>query len=172
MQTRPPSRILAAIAVGGALVAVLDALDAVVAFKLAYGLSPVAIYQFVASGALGPSAFAGGVPAALLGLGFHFVIAYSAATVFIVAASRLPTLLRSPVPWGLLFGVGVWLVMGKIVLPLSRVQPSPFHLGLMLNGIVGHALLVGLVPALVARRFLGAPSSEARAAPARATVAA
>ena len=40
--------------------AILDALDATVALKLALGLPPLTVYQFVASGMLGQSAFAGG----------------------------------------------------------------------------------------------------------------
>ena len=163
MQTPRPSRILAAIVVGGIAVAVLDALDAVVAFRLALGLGPITIYQFVASGLLGPAAFGGGVPAALLGLACHCLIALGAATTFVLAATRRPALLRNPIPWGLAFGVGVWLFMGMVVLPLSRVQHSPFHLGLTINGILGHALLVGLPIALAARRFLGAPRGESHA---------
>src|SRR4029450_6074082 len=68
-----------AIAVGGLAVAVLDAVDAVVAPKPAFGISPLASYQFVASGLLGPAAYAGGVPAALLGLLVHFLVAFTAA---------------------------------------------------------------------------------------------
>jgi len=165
VQTHRSSRILAAIAVGGAIVGVLDAIDATVALHLAVGLQPIPIYQFVASGLLGPSAFAGGVATALLGLVLHFFIALGAATTFVLAATRLPALIRNPIPWGLAFGVGVWLFMGLVVLPLSRVQRSPFHLGLLINGIVGHALLVGLPIALAARRFLGDRRAEA---PARA----
>lgn len=171
MQKHPASRVLAAIAVGGSILGVLDALDATVALHLVLGLSPMPIYQFVASGLLGPSAFAGGVPTALLGLGLHFVIAFSAATVFVLAATRIPALVRAPVPWGLAFGVAVWMFMGKVVLPLSLVQPSPFHLGLLLNGVIGHALFVGLPVALAARRFLGEQPRTGRA-PARTTVAA
>lgn len=171
MQTSRPSRILAAILVGGAVVGVLDALDATVALKLALGFAPLPIYQFVASGLLGSAAFSGGVATALLGLGLHFLIAFGAATAFVLAAKRLPALLRNPIPWGLAFGVAVWLFMGRVVLPLSRVQPAPFHLGLMINGIVGHALLVGLPIALAARRFLGVPLEETRA-PERSAVAA
>lgn len=163
MQKHPASRILAAIAVGGSLVGVLDALDATVALHLALGLTPMPIYQFVASGLLGPSAFAGGVPTALLGLGLHFLIAFGAATTFVLVASRVPALVRAPVPWGLAFGVAVWMFMGKVVLPLSQVQPSPFHLGLLLNGVIGHALFVGLPVALAARSFLGRAPSKARA---------
>lgn len=147
-----------AIAAGGLAVAVLDAVDALVAYKLAYGMSPLAIYQFVASGLLGQGAYAGGVPAALLGLLVHFLIAFTAAAVFVLASERLPRLRREAVAWGLGYGVVVFLVMGFVVIPLSRIPPSTPTLALLLNGVIGHALLVGLPIALAARRYLGRPT--------------
>jgi hypothetical protein len=144
-----------AIVAGGLLVGVLDGVDALVAYKLAFGMSPLAIYQFVASGLLGKAAFAGGLPAALLGLAVHFLVAFTAATVFVLASERLPQLRRDAVAWGLAFGVLVFAVMSFVVIPLSRIGASTPPLPLVVNGVVGHALLVGLPIALAARRFLG-----------------
>jgi hypothetical protein len=146
---------LQAIVAGGLLVAVLDGLDAVLAYKLAFGMTPVAIYQFVASGLLGQAAYAGGMATALLGLAIHVLIAVSAAAVFVLASERLPQLRRHSVRWGLGFGVAVFVVMGFVVIPLSRIPASPPSLPLLANGVLGHALLVGLPIALAARRFLG-----------------
>ena len=84
---------------------------------------------------------------ALLGLGLHFVIAFGAATTFVLAARGCPCW-WAPIP-GAGFGVA-WGLHGMVVLPLSRVQRGPFHLGLMLNGVIGHALFVGLPVALAA----------------------
>jgi hypothetical protein len=50
--------------------------------------------------------------------------------------------------FGLLYGTAVYFFMNYLVLPLS----APFHLGLFLNGVIGHALLVGIPIALCARR--------------------
>jgi hypothetical protein len=149
------SRRVQAIVAGGLAVAVLDAADAVVAYKLAFGMTPVAIYQFVASGLVGPAAFAGGAPAALLGLAVHFLVAFSAAAVFVLASERLPQLRRDAVGWGLAFGVAVFAVMSFGVIPLSRIGASTPPWPLVVNGVLGHALLVGLPIALAARRFLG-----------------
>ncbi len=144
-----------AILAGGLAVAVLDALDAVVAYKLAFGMTPLAIYQFVASGLLGQSAYAGGAATALLGLAMHLLIAFTAAAVFVLASERLPQLRRDAIGWGLAYGVGVFAVMSFGVIPLSRIPASTPPLPLILNGVIGHALLVGLPIALAARRFLG-----------------
>ena len=144
-----------AIVAGGLAVAVLDAADALVAYKLAFGMSPRVIYQFVASGLLGPSAYAGGAATALLGLAFHVLIAFTAAAVFVLGSERLPQLRRDAVGWGLAFGVGVFVVMNVGVIPLSRIPTSVPSLPLLLNGVLGHAVFVGLPIALAARRFLG-----------------
>ena len=147
-----------AIVAGGLAVAVLDAVDALVAYKLAYGMSPLVVYQFVASGLLGKAAFDGGATSALVGLAVHLLVAFTAAAVFVLASERLAGLRRRAVGWGVLFGVGVFTVMNLVVIPLSRIGASVPPLPLVANGILGHALLVGLPIALAARRFLGSPA--------------
>jgi hypothetical protein len=144
-----------AIVAGGLAAGLLDLVDALVAYKLAFGMSPVVIYQFVASGLLGKAAYSGGMPAALLGLAVHFLIAFTAATVFVLASERIPQLRRDAVGWGLAFGLAVFAVMSFVVIPLSRIGASTPPLPLIVNGLLGHALLVGLPIALAARRFLG-----------------
>jgi hypothetical protein len=147
-----------AIAVGGLAAAVLDALDALVAYRLAFGMSPLAIYQFVASGLLGQEAYAGGVPAALLGLLVHSSSPSPRPRCSCSRASDSPD---SPGGGavGLGYGVLVFVVMGFGVIPLSRIPPSTPTVPLLLNGVISHAVLVGLPIALAARRYLGRPPS-------------
>jgi len=152
-----------AIVAGGLIVGVLDALDALVAYKLAFGMTPVTIYQFVASGLLGQAAYSGGAGTALLGLAIHFLIAFTAAALFVLGSERLPQLRRDAVGWGLAYGLVVFAVMSFGVIPLSRIPPSTPSLPLFLNGLVGHALLVGLPISLAARRFLGGAQRSALA---------
>jgi hypothetical protein len=154
---------LQAIVAGGLIVAVLDAANALVAYNLAFGMKPVAIYQFVASGLMGQAAYAGGGATALLGLAIHFLIAFTVAAVFVLASERLPRLRREAVGWGLAFGLAVFVVMSFVVIPLSRIPASSPSLPLVLNGVIGHALLVGLPVALAARRFLGRSERPATA---------
>jgi hypothetical protein len=161
MKLSPLSR---AIAVGGLAAGILDAIDAIVAYKVVLGFDPVPIYQFVASGMLGPSAFAGGLATAFVGLVVHFTIAFSAAAVFSLASERLPALRRNVAVSGAAYGVLVWGVMNGVVIPLSRIPSSPFSLPLFVNGVVGHALLVGIPIALAARHYLGAPARAAKGA--------
>jgi hypothetical protein len=136
----------------GSLVAgILDAVDGVIAFGT-QGLNSIQVLQYIASGALGQSAFHGGIAPAALGAAFHFIIAWVAAGVFVLATRRLEILKTHAVPAGLLYGAAVYFFMNYLVLPLSAVAASTFHLGLFLNGVIGHALLVGLPISLFARR--------------------
>ena len=137
---------------GGLVAGILDAVDGVIAFGT-QGLNPIQVLQYIASGALGQSAFQGGIATAALGVTFHFIIAWVAAGVFVLATRRLEILKTHAVPAGLLYGVAVYFFMNYLVLPLSAVAPSPFHIGLFLNGVIGHALLVGLPIALYSRRI-------------------
>ena len=155
MNVSARSPIARAILVGGAAVAVLDGLDAIVAYKLVLGFEPIPIYQFVASGLVGPSAFAGGLASAALGLAVHVLVAFSAAAAFTVASLWWPALRRHAGAAGAAHGIAVYAFMNAVVIPLSRIPPAPFSLPLFVNGVVGHALFVGLPVAYAARAFLG-----------------
>lgn len=144
-------RAFTAIVYGGLAVGVLDFLDANLFFGLWYGVKPMNIWRFVASGLIGPErANSGGLKTALLGVLLHFVIAFIIATVYYVASLVLPTLIRHPVIWGLIYGVGCYYVMTYVVVPLSQAPqgrgPTPWPS--YLNGVIGHALLIGLPAAL------------------------
>jgi uncharacterized membrane protein YagU involved in acid resistance len=135
---------------GGLVAGILDAVDGVIAYGT-QGLSPIQVLQYIASGALGQSAFQGGIATAALGAAFHFSIAWVAAAVFVLATRRLEILKTHAVPAGLLYGAAVYFFMNYLVLPLSAVSAGSFHLGLFLNGVIGHALFVGLPMSLFAR---------------------
>lgn len=135
---------------GGLIAGVLDAIDGVIAYGT-QGLNPIQVLQYIASGALGKSAFQGGLTTAALGAVFHFSIAWVAAAVFVLASRRLEILKTHAVPAGLLYGAAVYFFMNYLVLPLSAVAPATFQLGLFLNGVIGHAVFVGLPISLFAR---------------------
>jgi uncharacterized membrane protein YagU involved in acid resistance len=136
---------------GGLVAGLLDATDGVIAFGIK-GMNPIQVLQYIASGALGDAAFKGGLVTAVFGLGFHFLIAFTVAAIYYGASRKIPGLTQSPVLWGLAYGVAVYLVMTYGVLPLSAIAKSPFSLPLFLNGIIGHAVFVGLPIAFYSRR--------------------
>ena len=141
---------LRAILWGGVVAGILDAIDGVIAFGT-QGLNPIQVLQYIASGALGKSAFQGGAATAALGAAFHFTIAWVAAAVFVYSSRRVQFLKRQALTAGLLYGAAVYFFMNYLVLPLSAVAAGTFQLGLFLNGVIGHALFVGLPISLFAR---------------------
>jgi hypothetical protein len=141
-----------ALAIGTVVVGVLDALDAIVVFGLRSGVSPIRIFQGIASGLVGPEAFAGGVSTALLGVGLHFVIACGIVATCL-ALSRIWTPLASrPFVFGPIFGIAVYLVMNLVVIPLSAIGASSFSTFSVVNGVLIHVVGVGIPAALVASR--------------------
>ena len=117
------------------------------------GVPLITLYQYIASGALGESAFAGGIPTALLGVLFHFIFSIVIAGVFILGVDRIPLLRRYIIPGSLLYGFGVFIVMNMIVTPLSATPPlpTPTTSELILTIIV-HILVAGLLLGIVVRR--------------------
>jgi hypothetical protein len=141
---------------GGLAAGTLDLAAALVLYGLR-GARPIRILQAISSGLLGAAAFQGGAATAALGVALHFLIAFGAAAVYFAASRKLGFLVRHAVPWGLAYGVGVYLFMNTVVLPLSAVARRPFALDPTL--ILVHMLCVGLPIALAVRRY--APESGA-----------
>ena len=138
----------------GLLCGVLDITAAFVVYGLLYRVKPGRILQGIASGLLGSNAFDGGVATALLGLLCHFVIAFGAAAVYLLASRGIPFLMQHAVISGILYGVAVYFFMNLVVLPLSAAAPRPFSFKTMLIGIVVHVFCVGLPISLTIRRFV------------------
>lgn len=137
---------------GGLAIGVLDALDASIFFGLYFDIPFTRVWQGVAAGLLGrDAAVAGGWNSALLGLFFHFAIAFIVAAVYYVGTRNISFLIRQPVISGLAFGFIANFVMQYVVIPLSAASgAAPFRLPVFLNGVIGHALFVGLPVALIA----------------------
>lgn len=137
---------------GGLTAGVLDAIDGVIAFGT-QGLNPIQVLQYIASGVLGQTSFERGLASAGLGTVLHFLIAFVVAAVYVAASRRLSFLSNYAVGFGAFYGVSVYFFMNYLVLPLSAVGHSPFKLGLLLNGVIGHAVFVGIPIACFARRI-------------------
>jgi hypothetical protein len=141
-----------AIGCAGLTCGVMDITAALVVYGLVYGVRPVRLLQGIASGLLGARAFHGGVATVLLGLLCHFVIAFSAATVYFAASRVVPFLLEYAVVSGVLYGAIVYFFM-QVVVALSATRKNPFSWRLTLIGVVIHIFCVGLPIAVVVRKF-------------------
>jgi uncharacterized membrane protein YagU involved in acid resistance len=145
---------LGAVLAGGTVAGALDILFALT-HAAVNGMAPQRLLQVVASGLLGQDAYAGGWPAAMLGLAAHFVLSYLWAALFVVAATRVPRLVARPAASGAIFGVIVFLAMRLVVLPLSAfphpVSFKPLSAGL---DLLSHVFFFGLPIALAAAKAI------------------
>jgi hypothetical protein len=113
----------------------------------------ISVLQYVASGAIGNAAFAGGSATALLGLVLDFIMTTIMAGVFILSAARIPLLRRHLIPGSILYGFGVFIVMNLIVLPLSAAPPLPApSMPLFIEIVLEHILLIGLPLGILTQR--------------------
>ena len=142
---------LGAIVGGGLACGTLDIIAAFVVYG-ALGTPQLVLLQFIASGALGRASFQGGLATAALGLVFEYVIAFGAATAFVLATRVLPVLLDATALAGVLYGVFVYYFMQLVVVAHSRAPKQPFSLKAMIIGVVIHIICVGLPIAIAARR--------------------
>jgi len=114
---------------------------------------PILIPQFIASGVLGDRSFDGGYATAALGVALHFLIAFTAATVYGIASRELSLLIEHAVICGMIYGALVYGFMHTIVVPLSRVHHHPTHFVYAAAEFVWHWIGVGLPIALSCRYY-------------------
>jgi hypothetical protein len=151
-RTLPVSR---AILYATLVVGLLDATDGVVFLGL-HGQNPIQVLQYIASSLLGARSVSGGLATAGVGLVVHFAVSLVVATIYILASRRIAMLRTQWVPLGLLFGAAVWAVMNLVLLPLTAVAHSPITTAALANGIIGHALFVGLPSAFFTKKVAAA----------------
>jgi hypothetical protein len=149
MSTTKPAK---AIAIAGLTCGVMDISAALIVYGV-MGAKPLRLLQGIAAGVLGPSAYRGDVPTALLGLALHFVIAFGAAAVFFLASRFIPFLLKQAVVSGVLYGIAVYFFMNRVVVPLSAATKFPFSIKMMLIGVIIHIFCVGLPISMNIRHY-------------------
>jgi hypothetical protein len=150
MTLRTPGPVLV---LGGLTVALVDGLDAVILSRTR-GIGAGRVFQGIASGLLGRASFNGGTASIALGVAVHVTIATAAVLVLYAAASRWPALTRRPWAIGPAYGVLIYLFMNLVVIPLSAIGLRPVSRVQLVNGLLIHALGVGLPAALFVRQAL------------------
>ena len=137
----------------GLTVGALDAIAATVS-SVVRGGSPIRVFQYVASGLLGQSAFEGGWAAYAIGLLLHFVIAFGASIVFITAGRLVPVISRIPFYIsGPIYGVIVYFIMRDVIVPMSLVTRLNYNASAVTIGLIIHILFVGIPIAFINSRF-------------------
>lgn len=60
----------------------------------------------------------------MIGLAMHFAIALGWTALFFLGASRLSALRGNPWVIGTLYGLVVWVLMNRVLVPLTRLGPA------------------------------------------------
>jgi len=147
---------LKAIVKTGFVAGTLDGLAAV--FILSKG-NFTGVFQYVASGAFGKTAFGGGAVMTAAGVGFHYFNAFAFTLFYFAALPYLSFLRKQVLLSAILYGAFVWCVMNLLVVPLSKITMAPFDLrGASLNMVI-LVVCIGLPISYFANNFYASKNS-------------
>jgi uncharacterized membrane protein YagU involved in acid resistance len=148
-----PRGSLAPVVTGGLLSGAIDLTYACTYHGIVSHVPPMRIFQSIGSGIFGKASFEMGATSATVGFIAHFVILIIAAGIFNFARRRFAYLRDHAYLSGMIFGVGIWLTMNYIVLPLSAVPQFKSTLQGTLSDFAVHVLLLGPAISLAAKYF-------------------
>jgi len=140
------------IAIATAVSGTLDILFAMI-LTIFFGREIGNMLRYVGSGPF-PQATEMGAGGAKLGLLVHVALMAIMASVYVLAARRIPALVERPIQWGVLYGLATYAVMNWLVVPMrfgTPLPPSPLS---MATQLFAHIVLVGVPIALIAARHL------------------
>ena len=134
----------------GFLAGTLDAIAAIVISQA----TPAVVFKFIASGAFGAGeAFSGGNIMIFWGVIFHYLIAFSWTIFFFFMYPAVPLLRKNKYISGLVYGIFVWIIMNRVVIPLSEIAQRPFNLKGALTGMAILMVAIGLPISLLTHRY-------------------
>ena len=153
MNTAPSkTNALRVILLAGFIAGTLDILAAFTQFYINNHKSPLIILKYIASAAIGrEKAYGGGNEMYLLGLLFHYIIAYGLTIFFFWIYPYWHALSKNRLLTAVIFGIFSWMVTALIIVPLSYINKFPsdpkqatiavliliFMIGLPLSLIIG-----------------------------------
>ena len=153
----------ATIFITGLVAGTLDIIAACTQYYINTGKAPGNVLRYVASGVFGwDKAKTGGVPMALWGLFFHYVIAFGLTIFFFWLFPKVKLLSKNLIVTGLVYGIFAWIVTTRIIVPLSNTPPSPFDLKKSIIAITILMFCIGLPISLLIGRYYKAKDKMIR----------
>ena len=114
-------------------------------------IGPGPILRFIASGLLGaPLPHEAWVYC--LGLGLQWMMSIIIAAIFVIAATKIPALLRRWIAAGIAYGIVVYFVMTFVVVPLSRAKHGHVTMTSFAENLAA-MIVFGLIVSFIARRM-------------------
>jgi hypothetical protein len=154
MLPQPKSSALKTILLAWLTAGCLDLFAAITVYSfIMQRVTTTRLLQGIARGALGNSAYEGGISTALAGVGFHFIIAFCFTIFYFFIFPYVPFLKKQRVLSGLLYGIFVWCVMNLAVLPLLNIANIPTKWDSIIRGAMILMFCIGLPVSLIVSRY-------------------
>lgn len=119
------------------------------------GAFPTKIFYVIAAGAIGlKSALTGGATMIALGAVIHYFISFSFTLLFFLLYPAVRKISKNKYLNGIVYGAVVWLIMNRIVLPLSALPSKPFVFdNQALTGLLILMFIFGLPISILANNY-------------------
>ncbi len=122
-------------------------------FYLKTGKGPVIVFIYIASGVFGKEAFSMSQYIAFAGLLFHYLIAISFTTFYFLIYPKIKWLHRNKILDAVIYGIFVWFIMNRVVVPLSKAQSFPFNIQKALIAASILIVCIGVPVSFIASSF-------------------
>ncbi|MBS1621599.1 MAG: hypothetical protein JST10_14510 [Bacteroidetes bacterium] len=140
----------------GFIVGSLDILSALIDYHFITGKSPEGVLKYIASGIFGKDALTGGTAMLLLGLIFHFVIAYAFTIFYFQIYSKLKWVSGQPLFFAILYTLFMWAITHLVIMPLSNVplkNRSDLYFWKIIKANLILFFMISLPLTLIAKRY-------------------
>src|SRR5262245_36159034 len=137
----------------GLLVGTLDITAALVQFYVKTGKDPLIVPKYIASAIFGKDAYAGGNQMVVYGFLFHYLIAFIWTLLFFLIYPKLKLQSWHRVGTGILYGIFIWIIMNRVVVPMSKASVSAFNLKQAIIAALILIAAIGLPLSFIAHRF-------------------
>ncbi|HWJ90326.1 MAG TPA: hypothetical protein VNR87_04400 [Flavisolibacter sp.] len=137
----------------GLLVGTLDITSALIHFMIRTGRDPMIVLKYISSAVLGKTALTGGTPVVVLGFVLHFMIAYAFTILFFLFYPKLGPLSKNRLITGILYGLFIWTVMNRLLVPMTRVSVARFNWTQAIINMLILIVAIGLPLSWLAYRY-------------------
>jgi hypothetical protein len=142
------------------LAGTLDILAAILVYDIIMQrVTAIQILDGIAAGLFGKTVSGNETDMAIMGLLLHYFIAFCFAAAYFFAFPKISFLKKNAVISGLLYGIIVWVIMNRIVVPLSQASHGPFAWPAFLRGVTILMLCIGLPISIITARYYKDPAA-------------
>jgi uncharacterized membrane protein YagU involved in acid resistance len=142
------------ILLSGFVAGTMDMLAAILVYSvIMQKVTTIQILHGIAAGVFGKDTVGSSTTMALIGLLFHYIIAYCFAIGYFIVYPYIPLLRKQKILSGLLYGLFVWAVMNLIVVPLSNAYHGSFKWDSALRAAAILMICIGLPISLITHSY-------------------